>query len=325
MRASDELRADAIIRDALLGDLKRENGFVITPRDIANAVVKHIPLHETVLDPCCGTGTVILARIAQLMGAGYPVEHIEKSVRGYDIEAGAVKYSISNLKTEYPQINGKVIFMQKDIFELEGKHFNTSITNPPWCLKNQDGSMKIQTWVRFANKALELADTVIVIGPKGTRTKEHPVILDDIRFEGVDCTAQAIIWSELVTRDLSHLPKFDIRFDDVRSCSKNTKGAPVKSWSGTDTFCSRKLYDTVSAAEYWASFLFKANGEHKIRSGLDIVGDCHVVYGKQVEVERFIEFIRSDTGLATVKDLTGGNNKGFLNINNATLREAFCK
>ena len=105
---------------------RRKFGAYYTPQALSAAAVRRVGLKGIVLDPCCGSGSFLIAAAREL---GSPL-----SLRAIDIDPVAVALTRINLYLRYPQLGTDYLYKNitvKSFFDDWDK-YDTIIGNPPW-------------------------------------------------------------------------------------------------------------------------------------------------------------------------------------------------
>lgn len=108
---------------------KNEKGSYYTPKEIVKDMLKNIKLddNQTIIDPCCGTGSFLLD-----IKTSNP-----NNIYGIDIDEIAVLIAKTNLIVKYKRIDFKPNIIKKDFLnETINEKFDYIITNPPWGSKS---------------------------------------------------------------------------------------------------------------------------------------------------------------------------------------------
>jgi hypothetical protein len=310
---------------------KRGEGQVDTPDVVAGQILDKLQLLGSFCDPACGDGSFVRMQIRRLVEAGVDNAWIEANVRGYDNDVEMAAEAVRRLRREFPSLDGKAIFKQQDIFTMKD-HFTTIIMNPPWNLKTGGKTVERNTWRKFADAALKLAETVVVVAPMSARQAGKRVLVEAVRFEGVEHDGCAVVWSEDAAQDFSAFPKFDLHF-----LSQVVGGDAVMSEKGKRDIHSVELENWRGGAPYWATpraaatykvgepkglFRLNASGKHEFAWSKSL-RPGNVAYGEQAEFERFCAYASSEAGVRDLRALADRANMGFINLNKATLNAAF--
>jgi predicted RNA methylase len=117
----------------------------------------------TILDPCCGRGTFLLAVADKLEKAGHKRKHIvEKMLFGVDKSRVQSLIAAKALSMYYP---GKLNIETADALTKEWKmKFDVVVGNPPF-QSTEDGSKRKKMWVQFAEKAIDMGDYTALVTP----------------------------------------------------------------------------------------------------------------------------------------------------------------
>jgi hypothetical protein len=203
------------------------------------------------------------------------------------------------------------------------------IMNPPWNLKTGGKTVERNTWRKFADAALKLAETVVVVAPMSARQAGKRVLVEAVRFEGVEHDGCAVVWSEDAAQDFSAFPKFDVAIDlfkdgkSIRSDDKKsaTTTVAVHNWSGARFWATPSYAERCGVNEAKLMLRLKAAGNHDAEFGKGLRAMCYVVTGP--DAKAFHAYTETPEGLAALIELSGGKNGGFLNPKPAVLNAAF--
>jgi SAM-dependent methyltransferase len=126
---------------------REELGIYYTPPELAKAVLEQLPIedldprHRSVLDPACGSGTLLLAAYERLRGIAPPElgvvdrhEHASTLLRGFDADPFAVQIAgLELLLNALPQGNGWQVSARDVIADpAVGIAADIVVSNPPW-------------------------------------------------------------------------------------------------------------------------------------------------------------------------------------------------
>ncbi len=105
---------------------RRALGAYYTGARIARMAVERLGLKGPVFDPCCGSGSFLLATAEAL---GSPL-----GLYGTDIDPTAVRLARLNLYIRYPEYGTEYLYesIREQSFFDEKRHWNAIIGNPPW-------------------------------------------------------------------------------------------------------------------------------------------------------------------------------------------------
>lgn len=126
---------------------RRDLGIYYTPPDLARAVLRHLPIEDlppdarTVMDPACGSGTLLLAAYERLRAvAPSNLEAVQRHtyatalLSGFDADAFAVQIaSLALLLNALPQGNGWQV-ERRDVLQPVDRvpTAHIVVSNPPW-------------------------------------------------------------------------------------------------------------------------------------------------------------------------------------------------
>ena len=130
----DEPDILGIIYQSLLKEGKKNaKGSYYTPRNIVEKIVQKSKPTDTILDPCCGTGSFLLEFANKISNP--------KNIYGADIDPIACFIAKVNLIIKFKTIHFRPnifnIDFLKDNSKLKNIEFNIIATNPPWGAKNK--------------------------------------------------------------------------------------------------------------------------------------------------------------------------------------------
>lgn len=211
--------------------------------------------------------------------------------------------------------------------------FDVILMNPPWTLKQGGKVTEKSTWRKFADAALKLAETVVVVAPMTAKKCDKKILVSAVRFDGVDHDGCVVVWSEDQRKSVSCEEKFDLHFDvffsggsgSVRADANKAQNTvvPVENWTGKRFWSTETYALRCGFYEEKLMMRFKKAGKHDARRAKGLLAMCTVVKGPAEEAQRFLDWANSETGIAVLVSLAGTNNGGFLNINAKTLNAAF--
>lgn len=184
-----------VYESALVTAAVREDlGIYYTPPELAKAVLEQLPIedldpqHRSVLDPACGSGTLLLAAYERLrriappeLGVAERHSHVSTLLRGFDADPFAVQVAgLSLLLNALPQGNGWQV-TTRDVVADPAPAVVTDIvvSNPPWRHKASVRGRRTQVadaFVRGMLAALKPGGMLAVILPASwlsARTTEH--------------------------------------------------------------------------------------------------------------------------------------------------------
>lgn len=145
-----------VYEQAMLDDAQRRNqGSYYTPPALARAMLDSLPFETIppedryILDPACGSGTLLLASVSRLQGlepssidARASHQYVVNHLRGIDIDPFAVEIAkLTLLMTALPIGNSWQIDAADALnvtFPLD-KRPSIIVSNPPWKYKREDG------------------------------------------------------------------------------------------------------------------------------------------------------------------------------------------
>jgi predicted RNA methylase len=165
----DPVVVSHVYETALVSAASRKDlGIFYTPPDLASAILDHLPIEElppgrrTVLDPACGSGSLLLSAYNRLRRLAPPDltttqrhRHATTLLRGFDADPFAVQIAgLALLLNALPQGNGWQV-TSRDILTtaLPDVKADIVVSNPPW---GQRGRGIAQTADRFVDQILDI-------------------------------------------------------------------------------------------------------------------------------------------------------------------------
>ena len=150
---------------------RKDLGIFYTPPELAEAVLEQLPVedldpqHRTVLDPACGSGTLLLAAYDRLrrlappeLGVAARHRHASTLLRGFDADPFAVQIAgLALLLHALPQGNGWQV-TARDVIDdpAPGGLADIVISNPPWRHVASMSGRRMQVADRFVDRMLSM-------------------------------------------------------------------------------------------------------------------------------------------------------------------------
>lgn len=152
-------------------EIREQLGIHPTPRSIAKYIVDHLPIdeipenHRTIVEPCCGSGTFLLAalqRLRELTPNKTPAnrhEYLKRLLFGYEREPIGIEISrLSLTLADFPNPNGWQL-AHEDVFASNGLQHGIAsarvvLCNPPF--EDFDKKERLRYELRSLHKPVEL-------------------------------------------------------------------------------------------------------------------------------------------------------------------------
>lgn len=114
-----------VYQSMLQEGMKNQKGSYYTPKVVVDKVSSAININSTFLDPCCGTGSFLLAAAGKIQEP--------ENIYGFDLDKTACFIARINLVLKYRDKIFKPNIFNKDflLFDFD-KFFDVIATNPPW-------------------------------------------------------------------------------------------------------------------------------------------------------------------------------------------------
>lgn len=345
-KSEAQIIAQALYNANINEGFKRGEGQVDTPDVLAERILDKLPLLGSLCDPACGDGSFVRMQIKRLIAAGVERDWIEDNIRGYDIDVEMVGEAIRRLRNEFPGLNGKVIFKQKDIFEMK-EHFNTIIMNPPFGIKGEAKHKNL--WKSFILRAMELSESVVCVAPIRIRgwafsdlmsTERQKVgkgcvsvLLDEVKFAGVDAPCSVVQWTksadDVVVINNARAARNKNRVDgefflaDIVS-DKLKDGYPR--WARADgkiVGCNPTAYKSMFGSGNFGTVYLRNDHKHELCWG-ELPGKQSVVFvGEKAEWDKLCAFLNDKANAQFLLSIAVMHGKGMLGIALSTLNAAF--
>jgi len=157
-------------------EFRQENGIFYTPRSVTSYILKQLPIESipeekrVLLDPCCGSGSFLLAgfdRLDNLLGSSLSPakkhQYLRARLRGFDIDEFAIETAILSLVVRDPlNRNGWKISL-KNVSDLgqnnDSQRPTIIVTNPPFKEIKEHGTRR-----EFATEVLGRATSILERG-----------------------------------------------------------------------------------------------------------------------------------------------------------------
>ncbi|MDE0499613.1 MAG: N-6 DNA methylase [Acidimicrobiaceae bacterium] len=184
-------------------DRRLDLGIHYTPPGLAHRMLANLPVEfidpteRFVLDPTCGSGTLLIAaheRLSQLQPSGWSLDERHQDLRvllhGIDIDPFACEIAqLSMLLKAQPAGNGWSI-AQADTLQLDAPAIDPSIIvmNPPWRYGSEDGK-RAQLADRFMRRAMEWLNpggVLAAILPTSWLSADNSAVTRDLVAEQFD-------------------------------------------------------------------------------------------------------------------------------------------
>ena len=136
-----------VYQSMLQEGMKNQKGSYYTPKVVVDKVSSAINIDSTFLDPCCGTGSFLLAAAEKIQEP--------ENIYGFDLDKTACFISRINLVLKYRDKIFRPNIFNTDflLFDFD-KYFDVIATNPPWGAvtseKYQDKFLEVKSGESFS-------------------------------------------------------------------------------------------------------------------------------------------------------------------------------
>ena len=177
-------------------------GVVLTPKHIAELMTELVDVRaeDKVLDPCCGTGSFLIAAMNRMLRKA-PSDEVRTIIRSQKLHGIELRENMYAIATTNMILRGdgksnlrQGDFFREDALELQGQHFTVGLMNPPYSQgKNRTNQhlselkftcQLLDVLAPEARCAVIVPQSVMAGTSKEDRLDKH-YILDNHTLEGV--------------------------------------------------------------------------------------------------------------------------------------------